>query len=116
MNVNEGQMNPESFFKQMFWFFLLMGFFFPTSFATFQPFVNVGIYLTQAIVEGKVHIITDAIYVVCLSSPRQPVSSCELQFIPNRSPKQRIRLHLQVYLSSLKYKGAMSNGNLKRCY
>lgn len=54
-----------------------------------------GIYLTKAIVEGKVHIITDAIYVVCQSGPKHPVSSHELQFITKCSLTQRIRLHLQ---------------------
>lgn len=83
MNINERQMNPEGrFFKQNVLVLLTKGRFFSTSFTNFQPFINVGIYLTQAIVEGKVHIITDAIYVVCQSGPRHPVSLHEFQFIP----------------------------------
>lgn len=65
--------------------------FFSTSFTMFQPFLNVGIYLTQAIVEGKVHIITDAIYVVCQFGLGHPISLHELQFICNQlKPTNRI--------------------------
>lgn len=72
-------MNPEGrFLKKKKSFVLTNGDFFVPALPLFSHLLIWGFNLTQAIVEGKVHITTDAIYVVCQSGPKH-------QFLP-RAP------------------------------
>lgn len=74
-------------------FLLTNGDFFVPALPLFSHLLIWEFNLTQAIVEGKVHIITDAIYVVCQSGPKHQFLNMSSS-LPKCSPTPRIRLHL----------------------